>query len=290
MRSPTALWAGIKRRSGVFKSLETEALQIEELAAKWSSVSDHQLQEHLLQSRQIFRRRRIESDDSVYEALAAIREAAERKTGLRPYFVQLIGALALHRGFLAEMATGEGKTLTATLPAILAGWTKRPCHIVTANDYLAQRDAEWWRPLYQFCGVSAGYVTGQMPPAERARAYSQDITYTTSKEIVADFLRDRLRLGSLQNATRRLIPQLLNPRNSTREGVVMRGLHTAIIDEADSLLIDEAVTPLIISSAEDGKETTQAFQIARDLASHAGAARRLSVKRPLIAKWNCSRA
>jgi len=158
-----------QRRSGVFKSLETEALQIEELAAKWSSVSDHQLQEHLLQSRQIFRRRRIESDDSVYEGARCNPRSSRKKNRSAALFRATNRGLgASSRLPLAEMATGEGKTLTATLPAILAGWTKRPCHIVTANDYLAQRDAEWWRPLYQFCGVFGWYVTGQCLRRKRA--------------------------------------------------------------------------------------------------------------------------
>jgi preprotein translocase subunit SecA len=121
---------------------------------------------------------------------------------------------------------------------------------VTVNDYLAQRDADWLRPLYKFCGVSVGCVTSVMAQEDRVHGYAQDVTYTTSKEVTADFLRDRLRLGERHQSTRRLLHQHLAPHEAP-EGLVMRGLHTAIIDEADSVLIDEAVTPLIISSPRE---------------------------------------
>ena len=237
-----------QRRSGVLAELEQFAAGVDAQAGHWSRLTDHHLQEKLSEFREEFRRRRRGKPLRVAEALAAVREAAERKVGLRPFHVQLMGALALHRGCLAEMATGEGKTLTAGLAAVLAGWTGLPCHIVTANDYLVQRDAEWLRPLYHFCGLKAGVVIGEMKPPQRRQGYDQDITYTTSKELVADFLRDRLQLGAWQNASRRLIHTLLNPTHLQRAELVMRGLHTAIVDEADSLLIDEAVTPLIISA------------------------------------------
>src|SRR6185437_10102835 len=190
--------------------------------------------------------------------LAAIREAADRKLGLRPFPVQLAGALALHRGYLAEMATGEGKTLTAGLAAVLAGWTKRPCHIITVNDYLVRRDEEWIKPIYQFCGVTVGYVTGEMKPPDRRHEYGCDVTYTTSKEALADFLRDRLQLGAVVDPARRLLRAMLAPQAASRDGLVMRGLDTAIVDEADSILIDEAVTPLIISAARKNDELREA--------------------------------
>ncbi|MBU6402476.1 MAG: prepilin peptidase, partial [Verrucomicrobia bacterium] len=237
-----------RRRQGILKELDRHATEIDAQSDYWKGLNDHHLQERLFEFRGKFRRRRRGTESLVNEALGAIREAAERKLGLRPFHVQLMGGLALHRGYLAEMATGEGKTLTAGLAAVFAGWTGFPCHIVTANDYLVQRDAEWLRPLYHFCGLKAGFVTGDMNPTERRAGYDQDITYTTSKEIVADFLRDRLRLGPWQNPSRRLIQSLLHPQQLDRADLVMRGLHTAIIDEADCLLIDEAVTPLIISA------------------------------------------
>lgn len=242
----------VRQRPSVLRHLSSEAKQIEALADDYRRLSAAVLKARLAEFRLEFRRQGKEEDTRLRAALAAIREAAERTVGLRPFPVQLMGALALRRGCLAEMATGEGKTLTASLTAVLAGWTRRPCHIITVNDYLAQRDAEWLAPLYEYCGVSVGYVTGVMPPLDRARSYGQDVTYTTSKEVTADFLRDRLRLGQLHLPARRMIRQLLQP-DENLQGLVMRGLHTGIVDEADSVLVDEAVTPLIISgTAGDG--------------------------------------
>jgi len=249
-----------KRRRSALEQLREDAERVDALAGSFSTLSNEALRSRLDDCRQWFRRENGAEGEHLFEALAAIREAAERKLGLRPFVVQLMGALALRRGYLAEMATGEGKTLTASLAAVLAGWTRRPCHIVTVNDYLAERDAGWGRPLYEFCGVSVGFVTGQMPPPDRLRAYDQDVTYTTSKEVVADFLRDRLRLGELHVPARRMISRLLQPVNVAHAGMVMRGLHTSIVDEADSVLIDEAVTPLIISSTREGDAMTDAYR------------------------------
>jgi preprotein translocase subunit SecA len=248
-----------KRRPGIVAGLKREAEAIDALEENWKFLSDSALKRHLLEFREQFRRADKDALDCLPDALAAIREAAERITGMRPFVVQLMGALALHRGFLAEMATGEGKTLTATLAGILAGWTGRPCHIITVNDYLAKRDSEWFQPLYEFCGVSVGSVTSIMHAEDRALGHSKDVTYTTSKEVVADFLRDRLRLGEHQHPTQRLLQRHLHPYHAD-EGVVMRGLHTAIVDEADSVLIDEAVTPLIISSPTNNNQLHQVYK------------------------------
>ncbi len=247
------------RRFGILLKLRREAESIDERHEDWKFLSGQALQKHLLEFRERFRRSRRDTGAALPDALAAIREAAQRVTGMRPFVVQLIGALALNRGSLAEMATGEGKTLTAALAAIVAGWTRQPCHIVTVNDYLAKRDAEWLGPLYEFCGVSVGYVISNMEAEDRARGYAKDVTYTTSKEVVADFLRDRLRLGEHQHPTRRLLRRHLAPYRKN-EGLVMSGLHTAIIDEADSVLIDEAVTPLIISSATANNQLHQVYK------------------------------
>lgn len=239
-----------KARSSVAKELRQRAAAIDGKAEDWKFLSDAALRRRLLEFRERVRRRGRDADAAVPDALAALREAAERTLNLRPFTVQIMGALALHRGCLAEMATGEGKTLTAALAATLAGWTRLPCHVVTVNDYLAQRDADRLRSFYEFCGVTVGCVTSTMEPEARARGYAQDVTYTTSKEVVADFLRDRLRLGGRPQSTRRLLQMHLNP-HLPPPAVVMRGLHTAIVDEADSVLIDEAVTPLIISAPRD---------------------------------------
>ena len=237
-----------RRRKKILETLKQDADKIVLQEREWVELSDAQLQKKLLEFREHFRRGGKIAEKFLLPALAAIREAADRKLGLRPFPVQLVGVLALHRGHLAEMATGEGKTLTAGLAAVLAGWTKHPCHIVTVNDYLVQRDAERLEPLYHFCGVRVGFVTGSSNPIERIKNYNCDVTYVTSKELLADFLRDRLHLGKMQNPTRRLIRRMLQPEPYVQDGMVLRGLHTAIVDEADSILIDEAVTPLIISA------------------------------------------
>jgi preprotein translocase subunit SecA len=214
-----------------------------------------------------FRRRENGFDALLPDALSNLIEVADRTLGLRPFPVQVMGAMALYRGTLAEMATGEGKSLTACLPAVLAGWTGRPCHFVTVNDYLANRDAVEMRPFYAFCGVSVGCVQAGMAPEERRQNYEKDAVYTTLKELVADFLRDRLIIGGLHNASRRLLREMLQPGRRGPEGVVLRGLDTAIVDEADSVLIDEAVTPLIISRAQENKPLVEACQTAHDIAS-----------------------
>ena len=259
---------GIYERRGARRDELTEqAERVEAFAKDYAELKDHGLQERLFQFRDHFRREAKPGGEVLLLALAAIREAAHRCVGLRAFPVQLVGALALHRGWLVEMATGEGKTLTAGLAAVLAGWSKRPTHIITVNDYLAQRDADWLRPLYVFCGVRAGCVTSSIGVDERAREYSRDVTYTTSKELLADFLRDRLHLGSLHNPTRRLIRRLLQPRDAVTAGLVLRGLHTAIVDEADSVLIDEAVTPLIISATRKNEMLREVGRLAAQIAN-----------------------
>jgi len=257
-----------RRRPGVLSDLRAQAEKIDAQAHKWKDLPNHLLQERLLEFREQFRRGRAgETALALDGALAALREASDRFLGLRPFVVQLMGALALHRGFLAEMATGEGKTLTAGLAAVLAAWTRHPCHIITVNDYLVTRDAEWLEPLYKFCGVRVGCVTAKMTPPERQKGYGCDVTYTTNKELLADFLRDRLRVGALRNPTRRLIRRMLAPQSMAQDGLVLRGLHSAIVDEADSILIDEAVTPLIISTTHKNDALRQASEIAAEMAA-----------------------
>jgi preprotein translocase subunit SecA len=261
-----ALFGIYHRRSGILGHFKRQAEEIEALAPELAHLSDHLLQERLRKYREIFRRGGRRKEEILMPALAAIREAADRKLGLRPFGVQLMGALAMHNGCLAEMATGEGKTLTAGLSATLAGWTRRPCHIITVNDYLVQRDAEWLKPLYTFCGVRVGYVTAAMDPAARRQGYECDVTYVTSKEVLADFLRDRLRLGEWREPTRRLIRQMIVPHFAPGDGMVLRGLHTALVDEADCVLIDEAVTPLIISTQHKNEALREVVQLAQEIA------------------------
>lgn len=256
-----------KRRKRQLADLRRDAAVIDAKSAEFLTLDDAALQARLAEFAAQFRRGREASQpEIVLNALAAVREAAHRQTGLRPFVVQLMGALALERGFLAEMATGEGKTLTAALAAILAGWRGRPCHVITVNDYLAARDAKWFKKLYAFAGLTTGSVISTMEVAERREGYAADITYTTGKEVVADFLRDRLKLGKVHQPDRRLIRQLIQPRAAGSDGFVMRGLHSAIIDEADSVLVDEAVTPLIICQPRTGDSMIEASKIAAAMA------------------------
>ncbi|MGB8168417.1 MAG: hypothetical protein WCF18_13050, partial [Chthoniobacteraceae bacterium] len=255
----------IRRRGHALRGLREEADRAMQLEEKFSALDDATLTLRLAELRAQFRRQTKERPAPVEEGLAAVREAAARQLGMRPRLVQLIGALALHRGFLAEMATGEGKSLTAAVASVLAGWSGRPCHVVTVNDYLAERDAHEFEPLYSACGLHAGCVIGTMQAPDRQRGHAADVTYTTSKELLADFLRDRLALGATQTPARWMVQQLRHP--GAVAGTVMRGLHHAIVDEADSVLIDEAVTPLIIAGSDGSGSPERAYRLAWQLAA-----------------------
>lgn len=276
-KTPPKLFAGLDagvhrlhgnygRRQSILTHLTADAERIDATAPAWKEMTDSALRVHLFSFREQFRRSRRtrtpKDDELLVAAAGALREAAHRTVGLLAYKVQLMGTLALARGYLCEMATGEGKTLTAGMAAVIAGWTAHPCHVITVNDYLVKRDAEWLSPLYQFCGLETRWVTSGMEPAMRQQAYAADVTYATAKEVLADFLRDAIRLGALRNPSRRLIRQLVNPNISPRKNFVLRGLHTAIVDEADSILIDEAVTPLIIASQRKNRSLVEATQTA----------------------------
>jgi len=229
-----------------------------ELDRQFSTVTDHKLREHATELHHVFRLGRDRADD-LDRAFAIVREVAVRQIGEKPFPVQVAGALALAKGCIVEMATGEGKTLAATMPAVVAGWRGRGCHIITVNDYLARRDAEWMGKIYQFCGLRVAYVEQGMTTVDRRSAYSADITYCTNKEVTADFLRDRLLLGRLRGSSSALLAKIASGGRSPLEHLVQRGLDCAIVDEADSVLVDEAVTPLIISGPAPNPEQTQAF-------------------------------
>jgi preprotein translocase subunit SecA len=187
------------------------------------------------------------------EAFALVREAATRTIGLRHFDVQLVGAWAMLGGMLAEMETGEGKTLTATLAAATAALAGRAVHIITVNDYLAERDAESMRPVYEMLGLSVGCVRQGMDPDARRVAYGCDVTYCSNKEITFDYLRDRMVLGGKPRSIAMKIDALSGAGTGRR--LLLRGLQFAIVDEADSVLVDEARTPLILSSeAKNGQE------------------------------------
>ncbi|NUT01053.1 MAG: preprotein translocase subunit SecA, partial [Sphingomonas sp.] len=192
--------------------------------------------EELRGQTEIFRRRLSEGtklDDLLPEAFATVREAARRTLGQRHYDVQLIGGIALHRGEIAEMKTGEGKTLVATLATYLNALPGTGVHVVTVNDYLARRDADWMGQIYRFLGMTVGVIVPNMADHERREAYQCDITYATNNELGFDYLRDNMKYS--------------------REQMVQRPFSFAIVDEVDSILIDEARTPLIISGPTDDK-------------------------------------
>ena len=254
-----------RRRSSTVRSLRKAAEKISNMAQDFRHVSDRRLRERLHELQNQFYRYPKGGDQILSEALATMVEAAERTLGLRPFPVQIMGAIALYRGYLTEMATGEGKSLTACLPAVLAAWSGRPCHFVTVNDYLASRDAVEMRPFYKLCGVSVGCVTGQMAPKDRRVNYEKGVVYTTLKELVADFLRDRLILGAFHHPSRRLLKKMREPQLRNSPDLVLRGLDTAIVDEADSVLIDEAVTPLIISRAQENQPLVEACSVAHGI-------------------------
>ncbi len=209
----------LKRLEQLVRIVNTFEPEIEEL-------SDEQLRAKTEEFR-----RRLEAgetlDDLLAEAFASVREAARRTIGQRHFDVQVMGAIALHEGNIAEMKTGEGKTLVATMPAYLNSLAGQGVHIVTVNDYLAKRDSEWMGPIYRALGASVGLIQAQMTPAERRPAYGADITYGTNNEFGFDYLRDNMAMRG--------------------EDMVQRGHHYGIVDEVDSILIDEARTPLIIS-------------------------------------------
>ncbi len=221
------------------KRMQKSVSRINELEEAFGNLSDTELQGKTAEFRQ-----RLEQgetlDDLLPEAFATVREASRRVMGMRHYDVQLIGGITLHEGRIAEMKTGEGKTLVATAPVYLNALPGKGVHVVTVNDYLARRDSDWMGKLYRFLGLEVGVVVAGQSPEEKRAAYQADITYGTNNEFGFDYLRDNMAFSTADK--------------------VQRGLHYAIVDEVDSILIDEARTPLIISgAAEDSSEMYKAI-------------------------------
>lgn len=257
-------WRG---RDDYSRRLRVQADELHSRAGTIAGFGDAELTAEIRRQREAIRRAGPRGwRETFAAALPCIVEVAHRATGLRAYPVQIMGALGLSDGRMVEMATGEGKTLTIALAAAASGWQARPVHVITANDYLAKRDAETLRQFYRDCGLSVASVVGQMEAPARRAAYQADIVYTTSKELTADFLRDRLLLGVMADPGRRMVSKLLRGPLSD-DGIVLRGLHTAIVDEADNQLIDEAVTPLIISRPQPNESLTRLCREADRLAS-----------------------
>ncbi|MDY3692922.1 MAG: preprotein translocase subunit SecA [Dysosmobacter sp.] len=234
----------MKKLFGDYSSRELKSIypivdKIEAMADEYKAMTDAQLQAKTAEFKE-----RLQNgetlDDILPEAFATVREAADRVLGMRPYRVQLVGGIVLHQGRIAEMKTGEGKTLVATLPAYLNALTGRGVHIVTVNDYLAKRDSEWMVKVHRFLGLKVGLIVHGLTSKERQEAYAADITYGTNNEMGFDYLRDNMCIYSSE--------------------LVQRGHAFAIVDEVDSILIDEARTPLIISG--QGDKSTQLYDMA----------------------------
>jgi len=222
----------------VLKKLWPVVAQINSLETTMQSLSDQQLQAKTLEFKE--RHSRGESLDMLLpEAFAVCREAGRRVLGMRHFDVQLIGGMVLHSGKIAEMKTGEGKTLVATLPAYLNAISGKGVHVVTVNDYLARRDSDWMGQLYRFLGLKVGVIVHGLNDDERREAYAADITYGTNNEFGFDYLRDNMKFSL--------------------DDYVQRGFNYAIVDEVDSILIDEARTPLIISGPTE--ESTDKYYI-----------------------------
>lgn len=207
-------------------------------------------------------------DDLLIEAFALVREAGRRRLGMRHFDVQLLGGTAVHFNSIVEMQTGEGKTLTATLPLYLAALEGKGAHLATVNDYLAQRDANLMRPVYEALGMKVGCIQAQMPQPERRKQYSCDITYGTANEMGFDFLRDRLLKRRISEGQRDLFGAMLGKTAAGHEEPVQGDLHFMLVDEADSILIDEARTPLIISAlpGEEEEAEAEAYRWAAEVA------------------------
>ena len=226
------------------KRLEPIVKKIEALEEEYKGLTDAQLQAKTPEFQE--RYKNGESlDDLLPEAFATCREAADRVLGLRPYRVQLMGGIILHQGRIAEMKTGEGKTLVATLPAYLNALSGEGVHIITVNDYLAKRDSDWMGKVYRFLGLTVGLVIHGVDPAGKKAAYNADITYGTNNEFGFDYLRDNMAIYKAE--------------------LMQRGHAFAIVDEVDSILIDEARTPLIISGM--GEQSTQLYTLADNFAA-----------------------
>ena len=209
----------IKRMQPVVEAINALEPEIE-------ALSDDELQAKTVEFRQQLEQG-VELDDLLIPAFAVVREAARRTVEMRPFDVQLVGGIVLHQGKIAEMKTGEGKTLVATMPVYLNALTGRGAHVVTVNDYLARRDSDWMGAIYRFLGLTVGVIQSDMPDIERKEAYAADVTYGTNNEFGFDYLRDNMKFDFAH--------------------MVQRGHVFAIVDEVDSILVDEARTPLIIS-------------------------------------------
>ena len=261
-----AAGAGLKRPFSRALRRATEMAELVEGEQRWANaLGEDGLSEAANDLRMVLIRHGFVKD-VVARAFALVRTAAQRTIGLSHFPVQLMGGYVILNGMLAEMATGEGKTLTATLPAATAALAGMPVHIITVNEYLAQRDAEWMRPVYAALGLTVGIVKQGQAPEEKRAAYAADITYCTNKDLGFDYLRDNLTV-SLRTGRGRLLLEKMLAQGDRIDRLLLRGLHFAIVDEADSVLIDEARTPLIIAGAQDSQADESLYGAALGIAT-----------------------
>ena len=258
-RWAAGVWLSLPRPGWRFGRAEPRLVQRVEAAGRpIAQLDDDQLRQRARPlARAAFMGREYGSDD-VVQALACLREAARRSLGLWAHPPQIQAAWQLVRGRLVELDTGEGKTLTAGLAACIAALAGVPTHVVTVNDYLAQRDAHTLAPLFAYFGLGVGVVHGGLPQAERAAQYTRDLTYCTNKDLVFDYLRDSVTAHGVHSLAQLAVRDL--HRQGRGPVLRLRGLHFAIVDEADSILIDEARTPLILSSAREGSSDQAAYR------------------------------
>ncbi len=245
--------------------------RMRDMEARLTALSENHLRQYVRKIRAKVRDtgggtrlRRDELDQHLPSIFACVCVAAKRELQMRPYNVQIIGGYELHRGCIAEMSTGEGKTLVATLPATLNAISGRGVHIVTVNDYLAQRDAEIMSPIYTALGLTVGVVVSGLSDEERRAAYNCDIVYGTNKELGFDYLRDQIKLHTRNRHRKIDTLTMLNRRESNEP--VMRQLNYALVDEADSILVDESRTPLIIAGPSGPSPMAWAYEWANSLA------------------------
>jgi preprotein translocase subunit SecA len=280
----TWLLGAVHRRLLSKRKLRTVADEVVELSDTMRTLSDRNFDRRIEAARDAIVRGK-HTREALVNAFAVVREATRREIGLSLYPVQVMGGWAMTKNCCVEMATGEGKTITACLTAAVMGWNRRGVHVITVNDYLARRDAEITKPIYERLGMTVGALQDGTPPPERKEAYAGDVVYGADKQFIFDYLRDRLVSPLQPRVSGLLLEELTNTQdgegaNLWTNRVVQRGLYAAIIDEADSVLIDEGTTPAIIGVDMHEKNASgEHYSMAADVA------RRLGPGEDFIVDW-----
>ncbi len=249
----------VYKHTVLFKQLYNLAQVIYDDAKNYMKFSDEKLDQLILMHQKKIKLNRYTNQD-IYDAIACICEVCCREFGFKPYYVQIMGVLGQYYNFAIQMLPGEGKTITAAISGVIFAWMGKPCHIITSNDYLGSRDAKIMSKLYNRCNLSVGCIIGTMKEDERIENYKKNVVYSTSKELLADFLRDQLVDKDVNDYNSALLCALSTKNIEKKQKQrVMQGLYTAIVDEADSVLVDEAITPLVISIKSENKILKEAI-------------------------------